>query len=61
MPSIVSPEQISALANVYGDFDRAFNRTKSRAAVDGGILLLAIIDELRALRAAIEAQGKAGA
>jgi len=52
--------QIEDLAAVHTDFDRAFNRTRSRAAVDGGVLLLALIDELRLLRAAVEAQTKKG-
>lgn len=53
---LVSQEQIDALAGTYTDFDKGFNRTKSRAAVDGGLMLLALLDELRALREAIEAQ-----
>lgn len=51
---IIPPEQVDALAPIYLDFDRAFRRTHSRAAVDGGVLLLAIVDELRRLRAAVE-------
>ena len=55
---LVSEEQIDALAGVYNDFDKGFNRTKSRAAIDGGLMLLALLDEMRRLRAAVEAQVK---
>lgn len=58
MDKLIRPEHVDSLARVYVDFDRAFNRTHSRAAVDGGLLLLAIVDELRALRAAVEGQAE---
>ncbi len=53
---MIPPEDLEALRRVYSDFDRAFNRTRSRAAVDGGILLLAIVDELMRLREVVESQ-----
>lgn len=53
---LIPQEQINGLVRVYLDFDKAFNRTKSRAAIDGGVLLLAILDELRLLREAVENQ-----
>ena len=57
MPTpLVSPEHIDALAGVYNDFDKAFNRTKSRAAIDGGLMLLAMVDRLDRLLAAFERQ-----
>ncbi len=55
---LVTSTQREGLAHVYLDFDRAFNRTQSRAAVDGGVMLLGIWDEIRALRHAIEARGE---
>ena len=59
---IVPVRQLEALARVYVDFDRAFNRTRSRAAADGGILLLGIIDELRQLRELVrKSHSKSGA
>ncbi len=51
---IIPPEDIEALGRLYLDFDRAFNRTRSRAAVDGGLLLVAIVDELMRLREVLE-------
>ncbi len=51
---LVPDEQVESLGAVYRDFDKAFNRTRSRAAVDGGILLLAIVDELRRLRESLQ-------
>ncbi len=56
MTPIVLPKQIEALARVYNDFDRAFNRTQSRAAIDGGLLLLALLDELRGIRHSLQKQ-----
>lgn len=53
---LVPQEEIDRLAYCYGDFDRAFTRTKSRAAIDGGLLLLAILDELRSIREKLELQ-----
>ncbi len=52
--TIVPARQLEALGRVYLDFDRAFNRTRSRAAADGGVLLLSIIDELRRMRQLME-------
>lgn len=57
---LIAPDQVDALARVYTDFDRGFNRTHSRAAVDGGILLLALLDELRRLRQVLEAREPKG-
>lgn len=54
---LIPQEQIDGIAKVYLDFDKAFNRTKSRVAIDGGILLLAILNELRLLREAMGNQG----
>lgn len=58
---LVPVEQVQELASIYVDFDRAFNRARSRTAVDGGLMLLAIVDELRQLRRVIEGQGRATA
>lgn len=52
----IPDEQIEALARTYTDFDKGFNRTKSRAAVDGGVLLLALLDELKAIRETLDRQ-----
>lgn len=56
---LVPPEQVDRLASLYKDFDKAFDRTRSRTAVDGALFLLAIVDELRQLRQLLEAREKA--
>lgn len=56
MQRLIDRQEIDRLSCIYSDFDKAFNRTKSRAAIDGGVLLLAILDELRLLREAVENQ-----
>lgn len=58
MAMLVPEAQIEALRHIYSDFDKAFNRTRSRAAIDGSLLLLAIVDELRAIRITIQTQGE---
>jgi len=54
---LVTPEQVQELASIYTDFDKGFNRARSRTAVDGAVVLLAIVDELRQLRQAVEGRG----
>jgi hypothetical protein len=54
MQKSIPDDEITRLGHIYSDFDKAFNRTKSRAAIDGGVLLLAIIDELRMLRETLQ-------
>ena len=51
---LTDQEEIDRLGCIYADFDKAFNRTHSRAAIDGGLMLLALLDELRAIRATLE-------
>jgi hypothetical protein len=51
---LVPPEQVDDLAQIYTDFDRGFRRTKSRTALDGGVMLLAILQELRSIKALLE-------
>jgi len=55
---LVPPEQVQELASIYTDFDKGFNRARSRTAVDGSLMLLAIVDELRQLRRLVEEQGR---
>jgi hypothetical protein len=57
--SLVPEGAVEALGWIYRDHDVALSRTRSRPAVDGGILLLAIVDELRRLREAVEGKPEA--
>lgn len=52
---LIPPELVDEMAVVYRDADKAIRRTNSRPAVDGGRLLLALLDEARATRRLLEA------
>lgn len=52
-----SKEAVDQLRAIYVDFDRAFNRTRSRGAVDCGLLLVAIHDRLAEVAELLRARG----